>query len=61
MKPLVGRESRSSRSADDLSYVHEYEHITLARALLASGSAVQQLDSWIDCSRLRNSAAGRGA
>jgi LuxR family transcriptional regulator, maltose regulon positive regulatory protein len=26
---------------DDLSYVHEYEHITLARALLASGSAVQ--------------------
>jgi LuxR family maltose regulon positive regulatory protein len=27
--------------ADDLSYVHEYEHITLARVLLASGSAVQ--------------------
>ena len=26
---------------DDLSYVHEYEHITLARALLASGSAMQ--------------------
>ena len=26
---------------DDLSYVHEYEHITLARVLLASGSAVQ--------------------
>ena len=26
---------------DDLSYVHEYEHITLARMLLASGSAVQ--------------------
>jgi LuxR family transcriptional regulator, maltose regulon positive regulatory protein len=25
---------------DDLTYVHEYEHITLARALLASGSAV---------------------
>jgi LuxR family transcriptional regulator, maltose regulon positive regulatory protein len=27
--------------ADDLSYVREYEHITLARVLLASGSAVQ--------------------
>ena len=27
--------------ADDLSYVHEYEHITLARALLASGSVVE--------------------
>jgi LuxR family transcriptional regulator, maltose regulon positive regulatory protein len=26
---------------DDLSYVHEYEHITLARALLGSGSADQ--------------------
>jgi LuxR family maltose regulon positive regulatory protein len=26
---------------DDLSYVHEYEHITLARALLASGSTLQ--------------------
>jgi LuxR family transcriptional regulator, maltose regulon positive regulatory protein len=26
---------------DDLTYLHEYEHITLARALLASGSAVQ--------------------
>jgi LuxR family maltose regulon positive regulatory protein len=26
---------------DDLSYVHEYEHITLARVLLASGSARQ--------------------
>jgi LuxR family maltose regulon positive regulatory protein len=26
---------------DDLSYVHEYEHITLARMLLTSGSAVQ--------------------
>jgi LuxR family transcriptional regulator, maltose regulon positive regulatory protein len=28
-------------AADDLSYVHEYEHITLARVLLASGSTVQ--------------------
>jgi len=26
---------------DDLSYVHEYEHITLARMLLASGSRVE--------------------
>jgi LuxR family maltose regulon positive regulatory protein len=26
---------------DDLSYVHEYEHITLARVLLACGSAIQ--------------------
>jgi LuxR family maltose regulon positive regulatory protein len=28
---------------DQLSYVHEYEHITLARVLLASGSLVQSV------------------
>ena len=38
---LVWARENGISTADDLSYVHEYEHVTLARALLASGSAVQ--------------------
>ena len=38
---LNGRVSTGSPSNNDLSYLREYEHITLARALLASGSAIE--------------------
>ncbi len=31
----IGRASRAFAARDDLTYVHEYEHITLARLLLA--------------------------
>ena len=35
MKPSAGRVSRACPSQDDLSYLREFEHITLARVLLA--------------------------
>ena len=41
MKPSSWAREHGLSVEDDLSYVREYEHITLARALLASGSAVQ--------------------
>jgi len=44
-------------AADDLSYLHEYEHITLARALLASGSAIEAAEL---LDRLLEAAEGGG-
>ena len=35
MRRSTGRASRACPTADDLSYLREFEHITLARVLLA--------------------------
>ena len=39
MQRSVGRVSRGLSAADDLTYLREFEHITLARALLARKAA----------------------
>ena len=49
-RPSAGRASRGYRSTDDLSYLREFEHVTLARLLLRGRTArdhpSRQWDSW---------------
>ena len=60
-KPSAGRVSTGISADDDLSYVREFEHITLARVLLASGATSEALGLLDRLLTAADRAVGRGA
>ena len=44
MLPAAGRQPPGSAAGDDLTYLREYEHVTLARLLLAEHAGDRRPD-----------------